>query len=71
MAVTKKTFPNQDIIDQLNDAVDNPMSERISTKYYEPYKIKSLMESTRENLFFLNLNIPSLCFHIEELTTYI
>ena len=26
--------PSQDLIGQLNDAMDDPMSENISTKYY-------------------------------------
>ena len=63
-AVTKKASPNQDLIDQLNDAMDHPMSGKLSTKYYEPYELTLLMGSTTSNLSFLHLNISSLCFHI-------
>ena len=51
--------------------MDDPISEKILTKYYEPYELTPLMESTTNNLSFLHLNISSLCFHIEELTTLI
>ena len=71
-AVTKKASPNQDLIDQLNDALDDPMSGNFLTKYYEPYEVTPfLMESTTNNLSFIHLNISSLCFYIEELTTLI
>ena len=64
-ALTKNVFPNGDLIYQLNDAMDDPMSEKISTKYYEPYELTPSMESTINNLSFSHLNISSLCFHIE------
>ena len=38
-AVTKQAFPNQDLIDQVNDVEDNPMIGKVSTKYYGPYKV--------------------------------
>ena len=47
------------------------MSGKFSTKYYEPYELTPLMESTTNNLSFIHLNISSLCFYIEELTTLI
>ena len=55
----------------LNDAMDDPMKEKISTKYYEPHERTPLMESTTNNLSLLHLNISSLCFHIEEPSTVI
>ena len=63
--------PSEDLIDQLNDAMDDPMSENISSKYYEPYELTPLMKNTTNNLSFFHLNISYLCFHIEELTTLI
>ena len=62
-----KASPNQDLIDQLNDAMDDPMSRKLSTKYHEPYGLTPLMQNTTNNLSFLHLNISSICFHIEEL----
>ena len=69
--ITKMVSPSQDLIDQLNDAMDDPMSENISTKYYELYQLTTLMKNTTNNMSFFQLNISSLCFHIEELTTLI
>ena len=63
------SFPNQDFIDQLNDAMDDPMM--ISTKYYKTYELTHLMESTTNSLSFLHLNIYFLFFHIGELTNLI
>ena len=45
------------------------MSGNISTKYYELYERTPLMRNTTNNFF--HLNISSLCFEIEELTTLI
>ena len=70
-AVTKKSSPNQDLIDQLNEVLDDLMSGNFSTKYYDSYELKPLMESTTNNLSFIQLNISSLCFYIEELATLI
>ena len=64
-AVTKKASPNQDLIDQLNDTMDDPMSGKFSTKYYESHELTPLMETTTNKLSFLHLNISSLCYHIE------
>ena len=54
--------PSQDLIDQLNDAMDDPVFENVLTP---------LMKNTTKNMSFFHLNISSLCFHIEELTTLI
>ena len=43
-AITKMISPSQDLIDQLNDAMDEPMSENISSKYCEPYELTPLMK---------------------------
>ena len=32
-------FSNQDLIDKLNNAMDNPETEMLSSKYYEPNEI--------------------------------
>ena len=61
--------PTEDLIDQLNDAMDDPMFENISSKYYEPYELTPRMKNTTNNLSFFHLNISYLCFHTEELTT--
>ena len=37
--------PSQDLIDQLNDAFDDPISETITTRYYEPYELTPLMKN--------------------------
>ena len=58
---------SQDLIDQLNDVIHDPMSENISTKYYEPYELTPLMKNATNNIHLSS----SLCFHIEELTTLI
>ena len=60
---------SKDLIEQVNDAMDDPMSENISTKYYEPYEVRPLMKNTSNHMSFFLLNISSFCFHIEELTT--
>ena len=70
-AVAKEAFPNQDLIDQLNDAMVDPLLEKVLTKYYKPFELTPLMESTTNNLPFIHLNISSLSFHIGELTTLI
>ena len=51
-AVRKKTFPNQNLIDQLNDAMDDPMSGKISNNYYESYEPTPLMEIATNNFSF-------------------
>ena len=61
-AVTEKTFPNQDLTDQLNHAMDDPISGKFSAKYHEPYELTPLMASTTNNLSFLHLNnLPFVC----------
>ena len=60
---------SKDLIEQVNDAMDDPMPENISTKYYEPYEVTSLMKNTSNHMSFFLLNISSFCFYIEELTT--
>ena len=63
--------PSQDLIDQLNDAFDDPISETITTRYYEPYELTPLMKNRTNNMSFFHLNISSLCIYTEELTTLI
>ena len=46
-------LPSQDLIDQLNDAMENPMSENISTNYYELYELTPLMKNTTNHFFFI------------------
>ena len=67
------TSPSQDFIDQLNEAInmDDPSSETVSSKYYEPCELSSLLNNSKNCLSFLHLIISSLSFYIEELTTLI
>ena len=65
------TPPSQDLIDQLNEAMDDPSSETVPSKYYKPCDISSLLNNSKNCLSFFHLNISSLSFHIEELTTLI
>ena len=65
------TPPSQDLIDQLNEAMDEPSSETVSSKYYEPCELSSLSNNSNNCLSFFHLNISLLSFHIEELATVI
>ena len=46
----------------MNDAINDPMSENISTKYYEPYELTQLMKNTTNNMSLFHLNISSFAF---------
>ena len=65
------TPPSQDLIDQLNESMDYSPSEKVSSKYYEPCEVSSLLNNSKICLSFYHLNISSPSFHIEELTTLI
>ena len=66
------TSPRQDLINQLNEAMDDSSSAAVSSKYYEPCELSSLMKNSMNCLSYLfHLNISSLPFHIEELSTVI
>ena len=47
--------------------MDNPDSETMTAKYYEPDKISFLLSLTSPNRSFFHLNISSLIFHFDEL----
>ena len=51
--------------------MDDPSSETISSKYYEPCELSSLLDNSKNGLSFFHLNISSLSFHTEELITFI
>ena len=51
--------------------MDDPSSETVPSKYYKPCDISSLLNNSKNCLSFFHLNISSLSFHIEELTTLI
>ena len=51
--------------------MDDPSSETVSSKYYEPCELSSLLNNSKNCLSFLHLIISSLSFYIEELTTLI
>ena len=71
--MTKKNFlTNHDLIDKLNIAMDDPESEMLSSKYYGPSEMTTLLKNTNKHFsFFHLLNISSLPFHFEELFTLI
>ena len=47
------TPPSQDLIDQLNEAMDDPSSETVSSKYYEPCELSPLLNNTKNCFFHL------------------
>ena len=51
-------------------AIDDPESEMLSSKYYEPNEIQPYLKTSKHFSFF-HLNISSLPFHFEELSTLI
>ena len=61
----KQNFQNQDIIDKLNNAMDDPEAEILSKKILEPHELTPLLKN-KESLSFFHLNISSLPFHFEE-----
>ena len=63
----KNSEQNIDLIGKLNKAMDNPDSEMMTEKYYEPDKISFLLSVTCPNRSFFHLNISSLIFHFDEL----
>ena len=48
--------------------MDDPETEMLSSKYYEPKEITGLL-NTGKHLTSFHLNISSLMFHSEELST--
>ena len=70
--MTKKNIlTNHDLIDKLNNAMDDPESEMLSSKYYKPNEMTTLFNNTNKHFYFFYLNISSLPFHFEELSTLI
>ena len=51
--------------------MDDPESEMLSSKYYEPNEMATLFKNTNKHISFFHLNISSLPFHFEELSTLI
>ena len=51
--------------------MDDPESEMLSSKYYEPNEMTILLKNTNKHFSFFHLNISSLPFHFEELSTLI
>ena len=41
------TSPSQDLINQLNEAMDDPSSETVFSKYYEPCELSSLLNNSK------------------------
>ena len=62
---------NHDLIDKLNNALDDPESDMVSSKYYEQNEMMALFKNTNKHFSFFYLNISSLPFHFEELSTLI
>ena len=66
----KQNFQNQDIIEKLNNAMDDPEAEILSSQYFEPHELTPLLKN-KESLSFFHLNISSLPFHFEEFSTFL
>ena len=64
----KQNFQNQGIIEKLNNPMDDPDAEILSSKYFEPEEFTPLLKN-KESISFFQLNISSLPFHFEELST--
>ena len=59
--LTKKNIlTNHDLIDKLNNAMDDPESEMLSSKYYEPNEMTALFKNTKKHFSFFHLNISLL-----------
>ena len=70
--LTKKNIlTNHYLIDKLNNAMDDPESEMLSSKYYEPNEMATLFKNKNKHISFFHLNISSLPFHFEELLALI
>ena len=52
------TSLSQDLTDQLNEAMDEPSSETVSSKYYEPCEFSSLFNNSKKcrSLFHFNIS---------------
>ena len=57
----KQNFQNQDIIEKLNNAMDDPEAEILSSKYFEPLELTPLLKN-KESMSFFHLNVSSLPF---------
>ena len=51
------TPPSQDLIVQVNEAIDDPSSEAVSSKYYKSCELSSLLNNSKNCLSFFYLNI--------------
>ena len=70
--LTKKNIlTNHDLIDKLNNTMDGSESEILFSKCYEPNEMAALFNNTSKHFSFFHLNISSLPFHFEELSTLI
>ena len=68
--VLKKVLSyNDGLVHKLNTAMDDAESNTVV--YYEPYEVKPLRKNSEKHLSFFQLNIFSLPFHTEELSTLI
>ena len=57
MVLTQKNIlNNHDLINKLNNAMDDPESEMLSSKYYEPNEMTALFENTHNHFYFFHLN---------------
>ena len=49
VSTKKNVFTNHDLIDKLNNAMDDPESEMLSSKYYEPNEVTALFKNTNKH----------------------
>ena len=54
------TTPTQDLTDQFNEAMEDPSSGTVPSKYYEPCELSSLMNNSKNCLSFFHLSISLL-----------
>ena len=49
VSTKKNVSTNHDLIDKLNNAMDDPESEMLSSKYYEPNEVTVLFKNTNKH----------------------
>ena len=59
------------LTNQLNGAMNDPLSETVSSQYYETCELSFLLKNSKNYQSFVHLNISLFYFHIEELATLI
>ena len=58
----EKHFTNHDLIDRLSNAMGDPESELLFTKYYQQNEMAALFKNTNKHFSFFHLNISHFHF---------